>query len=623
MRLKPLWVSGAVLLLAGCEQGRRVRGHLPPLGSPDAGVPASDAGQTPAPTPSACSSDGWCWDGFGIQNNALHAVAAAREVWAVGELGTTLRFDGQRWSLLWAPTRESLRAVWAGEDEVWAVGDHGTVVHHTGSGWGAETVPGIPWDGSLRGVWASGDSVWIAGSGGILLERRAGAWSSVEAAAGSNWNAVWASGDEVWVVGDAGAVLHRGAEGWVRVDAGLSQDLLAVRGRPGEVWIAGNGGALRRYQAESGTWQAPPGVGPAPQGRLAALHLGDDDALIANELGQLFTWDGARTCPVPGDAGAPEQPCPEWRSVRSTGRELPIFGLVASGDTTLAVGALGAITRWDGEARTLISEAAADNYLDIAGSAAGQPWIAGDRLLARRDERWQEVSMDSPRAVYAVQPLVDGRTLIAGTAGLARGYADDAWHDMDVRADAWLHALFSDGQSGWLVGSRGGSWGLLNGRTWVQLATPTERDLLAVFGLPSGNVWAVGAGGVTLRHDGSAWAEIPSGPNGGVAADLRAVWGSADDDVWAVGTGGTALHWDGVVWSAVGEAAAFSLNALWGRARDDVWAAGSGGTLLHYDGSSWQAQFSGTTQALHALWGTASRLWAVGEHGTILVKNLD
>jgi hypothetical protein len=186
-----------------------------------------------------------------------------------------------------------------------------------------------------------------------------------------------------------------------------------------------------------------------------------------------------------------------------------------------------------------------------------------------------------------------------------------------------LHALFSDGQSGWLVGSRGGSWGLLNGRTWVPLATPTERDLLAVYGLPSGNVWAVGAGGVTLRHDGSAWAEIPSGPNGGVGAELRAVWGSADDDVWAVGTGGTALHWDGSVWTPVGEEAAFSLNALWGRARDDVWAAGSGGTLLHYDGSSWQPQFSGTTQALHALWGTPTRLWAVGEHGTILVKHLD
>lgn len=622
MRLRALWVSGAVLLLAGCEQGQRVRGQPPSVGSPpDAGAPASDAG--PTRPPNVCSSDGWCWAGFGIQNNALHAVAGdpTRDLWAVGELGTALHFDGERWAVQWTPTRELLRAVWSGAGEVWAVGEHGTVVHNTGSGWGAETVPGIPWGSSLRGVWASGDSVWVAGTNGILLERRAGAWSSVEAAAGSSWNAVWASGDEVWVVGDAGAVLHRGGEGWARVDAGVSQDLLAVSGRSGEVWIAGDAGALRRYQAESQTWQAPPGEGPAPQGRLAALHLDADVALVANELGQLFTWDGAGTCPVPGDAGAPEQPCSEWRGVRSTGSELPIFGLVGSGDTALGVGALGAVTRWDGETRTSISEAARDSYLDIAGSA-GQLWIAGDRLLALEGERWREVSLDSPRAVYAVQPLLDGRTLIAGTAGLARGYAGDAWHDMDVGGDAWLHALFSDGQSGWLVGSRGGSWGLLNGRTWVRLETPTERDLLAVFGLPSGNVWAVGAGGVTLRHDGRAWAEIPSGPSDAVSAELRAVWGSADDDVWAVGTGGTALHWDGVAWSPVGEEAAFSLNALWGRARDDVWAAGSGGTLLHYDGSSWQAEFSGTTQALHGLWGTPSRLWAVGEHGTILVKDL-
>ena len=68
--------------------------------------------------------------------------------------------------------------------------------------------------------------------------------------------------------------------------------------------------------------------------------------------------------------------------------------------------------------------------------------------------------------------------------------------------------------------------------------------------------------------------------------------------------------------------AAYALNAVWGRARDDVWAAGSGGTLLHYDGASWQPELSGTTQPLHALWGTPERLWAVGEHGTILVKDL-
>src|SRR5688572_24476044 len=220
MRSRAVWVSGAVLLLAGCQQGRRVRGELPNVVSPDAGSSARDAGQAPAPLPSACSGDGWCWDGFGIQNNALYAVAdATSELWAVGELGTALRFDGQSWSVLRAPTREHLRSVWAGGGEVWAVGEHGSVVHHTQNGWAAETVPGIPWGSSLRGVWAAGDSVWVVGSGGVLLERRAGSWSSVEAAAGSHWNAVWASADDVWAVGDAGAVLHRGAEGWVRVDA--------------------------------------------------------------------------------------------------------------------------------------------------------------------------------------------------------------------------------------------------------------------------------------------------------------------------------------------------------------------------------------------------------------------
>jgi hypothetical protein len=206
---------------------------------------------------------------------------------------------------------------------------------------------------------------------------------------------------------------------------------------------------------------------------------------------------------------------------------------------------------------------------------------------------------------------------------MARSYSGDAWESMDVRADAWLRGMWSDGDVGWLVGSRGAAWGLLNRRLWTQLTTPTDHDLLGVWSSPTGTAWAVGAGGVILRHDGVLWAAIPSGPNGGLTVDLRGVWGSAEDDIWAVGTGGTALHWDGSVWTKATEDAPFSLNDVWGRSASDVWAVGSGGTILHYDGDSWQPEFSGVGHSLNAVWGTENRLWAVGEYGAILNKALD
>jgi hypothetical protein len=223
--------------------------------------------------------------------------------------------------------------------------------------------------------------------------------------------------------------------------------------------------------------------------------------------------------------------------------------------------------------------------------------------------------------VYALSALPSGEALIAGTGGMARRYKDSDWQHMDVRADAWLRGLWSDGTTGWLVGSRGGSWGLLNNSLWTPLATPTQNDLLAVWTAPDDKAWAVGVGGIILRHDGIGWAQIPSGPEGGVDADLRDVWGSSGSDIWAVGTGGTALRWNGDVWHNENEAAAYSLNGIWGRSRDDVWAVGSGGTILHYDGQAWQLEPSGTEHALNAVWGNAEHVWVIGEHGTILVKD--
>lgn len=632
VRAAALLCSGSALWLAACSEGRLERdaGIAAPL---DAGVepqPAADAAPPPEPPPAGiCSGDGWCWRGSGLHNAALYAIAGSgpSDLWAVGEIGLALHFDGERWEAHWAPARAALRAVSVAGGQVWAAGDDGTLLSFVNQSWRAEALPDLPEGTSLRGVWARSDGrVWVVGDGGLLLERSEGVWSSVEVAAGATLNAVWSNGSDVWAVGAAGMVLRKSAEGWARVDAGTGQELTSVAGHGDDVWIAGAGSEIRRYDAEENVWARPVGEGTAPSGALRALQVGAERVSVADDRGQLFVWDTTTTCPVPGDAGAPEEPCPRWLDVRRTPGELPIAGawaLDVSGSSAVAVGASGSITRWEGDVRTTLSEGARDNYLDVSGSSDAELWVAGDRLLrGGASGEWQPVETSSPRAIYAVQSLA-GRTLIAGTGGLARGYADEGWLDMDVRPDAWLRALWGDASSAWLVGARGSSFGLLNGRLWTPLATPTERDLLAVHGVPGGSVWAVGAGGVVLRHDGTAWAAIPSGPDGGVSADLRGVWGSAEDDVWAVGTGGTALHWDGRVWTRASEEASYSLNAVWGRAKDDVWAAGSGGTLLHYDGSAWHAEFSGTSQALNALWGSSTRLWAVGERGSVLVKQLD
>jgi hypothetical protein len=508
-----------------------------------------------------------------------------------------------------------------GASEVWAVGDGSTVLRHDGQAWSVVSVPGLPAELSLRGVAVRGSDVWIVGDDATLFERRGGSWQEVLVDGfGDSLRAVWAGDDSVWAVGNAGSVLRLDDGEWARVSSGTGRDLHAVHGHGDDVWFAGEQGEIRSWNPEEERFERPVGEG-APGADLTALQVAADGSVrVTGSSGVIDIWAAGATCAVEGDAGAPPEPCPGWGDARLSGQSVALRGLWASGEQLLAVGDQGAIVRFDGPTRSVESPASADNFLAVAG-AGSSVWVAGDRLLRREANRWRELQRDSPRALYAVQPL-DDRLLVAGTGGVVRRYAGDEWEAMDARADAWLRGLWSDGQTGWLVGSRGYAWGLLNQSLWTELTTPTDRDLLDVWATASGVAWAVGADGVILRHDGRGWAAIPSGPDGGVRVDLGAIWG-ADDDLWAVGTGGTILHWNGTLWARISDEAPFSLNGVWGRSPTEIWAVGSGGVILRYDGSSWSEERSGTGYALNDVWGDGSRLWAVGERGTILVKTLD
>jgi len=108
--------------------------------------------------------------------------------------------------------------------------------------------------------------------------------------------------------------------------------------------------------------------------------------------------------------------------------------------------------------------------------------------------------------------------------------------------------------------------------------------------------------------------------------DLTAVWGSAADDVYAVGEDGTILHYDGAEWSLVdhGVPQVGNLHAVAGAGADRIWAAGADRKMLHYDGTEWWSQstpFSpeeepGAYRGLCVI--DQSEAYAVGEGSTII-----
>lgn len=141
------------------------------------------------------------------------------DVWAVGEQGLALHFDGARWSRVDTGTHTRLLTVHGTATSLYAVGGTGNAVllERAADGTFADRAPAlVP---ALDGVFAlEGGGALAVGNGGTLLERRDGTWREVDSPPTSlDLHAVVTdAAGEAWAVGgalfspslDHGVVLH-------------------------------------------------------------------------------------------------------------------------------------------------------------------------------------------------------------------------------------------------------------------------------------------------------------------------------------------------------------------------------------------------------------------------------
>ena len=89
------------------------------------------------------------------------------DMWAVGDAGTVVHYDGHNLASVPSGTTADLRDVWGtGPSDVWVVGTQGTLLHYDGR---AFTSMSSGTDVELRAVFtADPGDVWIAGDAGVL-----------------------------------------------------------------------------------------------------------------------------------------------------------------------------------------------------------------------------------------------------------------------------------------------------------------------------------------------------------------------------------------------------------------------------------------------------------------------
>ncbi len=188
------------------------------------------------------------------------------EVFAVGDMGTILLFDGQGWQKQAEDlATEGLNAVWGTSPiNVYAVGNNGTVLHYDGEAWTSLLTSGK----ALHDVWgSSADDIFAVGSEGTILHYDGEAWTQqAQHLTIRDFTNVWAgSPSDIYAVGNQGTILHYDGESWSTINLGISENLNSVWGTSsGNVYAVGTNGIILHYDGQA--WRQ------ISRGTIANLH---------------------------------------------------------------------------------------------------------------------------------------------------------------------------------------------------------------------------------------------------------------------------------------------------------------------------------------------------------------
>lgn len=565
-----------------------------------------------------CSPKLFCWSSPLPQGNAVRGIWAtsASDIWAVGDFGALMRYNGSAWQAVDSTTTEHLRGVWASSgQDVFAVGDSGKILRSTG---GAFTAMNSTTTQPLRGVWANSasDEVWAVGAGGTLLklDRASSTWSSVNSSTTNGLNAIWGSArNRVYAAANAGTVVRYDGSSWaseMNTNAGAA-DLMGIGGDATKVVAAGTGGTiitstapntwmsvasgttnqLSAVFAKAGTyWVAGAGgVRARDMGAGFAMVTGDGDTTNLYSLGgsdAADVWAG-------GDGGLltnyKTTPIAAWTPKPTNFRQTirAIYGF--NGKDVWAVGAGGMILHYDGTTWTQSASVTNQDLNAIWGATSNDLWAVGNnRTVLRYDgKQWVTKALANDQ-VSDLQAVWGNSAAVVWIVGTNLVNTDQHFIRFIGAAEGSIKISLMSGTLPpftTIWGASADSFWVGGGTIVVNVLPATTTfpvrnlpgSVVRLWGTRDNDIWSVGNGGFIAHYNGVSWAQSPSN----TSDNMVGVFGFSDRDVWAVGDKGTVLRWNGTDWTRQNSLTSNPLRAVWGPSAADVWVGGDLGTLLH------------------------------------------
>lgn len=579
---------------------------------------------------------GFCWENPLPQGNTLFGVFAfgPRAVWAVGEAGTVLFWNGERTQLIDVGTTADLRGIYGtSTNELFVVGDQGTIVRFDGSSWVRETVSGVY---RINVVWVAANGAAFAGAnGGSVLKRGAGGvWSEMILSPSNTADIVALTGlSDGQVFATTFARVYRlptlSSNTWVGEAPwpGPSRDTLLMSSLGSRLFAGGklsgqNYGQVLERQPDAGWRQYGPNI---PMG-FTALNVSVDALFVGSPGGVITKLEldgGLSPAPLSRDGGIFGLATLAAGTVFAVG-EWGTMAIVAdAGVRELSYGGVARVNGLCGDADARVYGAADDfSVFERRSSSAGVRWDSVTRAV-QNGNRWLSCFADGPDRVWVMS---DDRYYLRQVGGVfvrrdtsngsdwlgVWGSASGPYYFVNDSAQIYSSVTGdAPNSTSGTFGPAQGIWGVaaddvlvvtgsgqvrIHTTSWSDLTEPEpNRNLRGVHGrrfLDGGVVYSVvGHGTAWRRNNGVFTADFLDAGHA-----LRGTWVTAQGDIWAAGDdGGVNLpQGRGVLWRFVADAGTWvqlpsptarPFNAITGYGETGPFIGGSGGAILRKQGA--------------------------------------
>lgn len=517
----------------------------------------------------------------------VHSLCANNDiVYSVGWMGLICKRMGGQWSRIQGGEREAAKENLPLFDieadpsgKLWAVGDQGRIVEFDGSIW-REHDSGT--QANLRAVLPLPDGrVMAAGDNGTLLILEDGHWTTVVTDTGCpivgmaclRDDAVIAVGGEYDI--DLGAFSGRiflYADGcWQAVDSGLTLPRLRRVRRAGDnLLICGDAGTALRWTTEGARKLST---------RLRydlhdVLSLENGRALLCGDGGTLL-----QESPVASVTTLKPNPdVPKWQRISNGETNCTLRSLwPVNNNTLIAAGDGGLVLHIEGSRIVKQETPQGLSIHALWGSSPRNIFAACDNATILRFDgfNWDiAYSGNRDTSLLAITGFGPHDIFAVGDNGYALRYNGLSWRRIETGIRQELYGLWGQDSQHLLVVGGGGLVLRFNGEQFKSFGAGTNHDLYSVSGSGLQKVFLAGLSGTLIRFEENCWHRDFSG----VRSDLHALTFN-ERIFYAVGSNGSVLRNSDGNWEIEQSNCDNTLQAAVA-IESEVYAVGSGGIVL-------------------------------------------